>query len=66
MIANYGAQALVIWSLRCSFPDATSSVGRHWVLAIDGTRGFVGMRQYAVCLGLLTPGRRAAAPALGA
>jgi 3'-phosphoadenosine 5'-phosphosulfate (PAPS) 3'-phosphatase len=28
--------------------------GRHWVLdPIDGTRGFVGMRQYAVCLGML-------------
>jgi hypothetical protein len=28
--------------------------GRHWVLdPIDGTRGFVGQRQYAVCLGLL-------------
>ena len=31
--------------------------GRHWVLdPIDGTRGFVGMRQYAVCLGLLQEG----------
>ena len=31
--------------------------GRHWVLdPIDGTRGFVGMRQYAVCLGLLVEG----------
>lgn len=31
--------------------------GRHWVLdPIDGTRGFVGMRQYAVCLGLLQDG----------
>eukprot|EP01025_Chloroclados_australasicus_P011406 TRINITY_DN14935_c0_g1_i1.p1 TRINITY_DN14935_c0_g1~~TRINITY_DN14935_c0_g1_i1.p1 ORF type:complete len:360 (-),score=46.80 TRINITY_DN14935_c0_g1_i1:155-1213(-) len=31
--------------------------GRHWVLdPIDGTRGFVGMRQYAVCLGLLVDG----------
>lgn len=30
------------------------SVGSHWVLdPIDGTRGFVGMRQYAVCLGLI-------------
>ncbi len=28
--------------------------GRHYVLdPIDGTRGFVGMRQYAVCLGML-------------
>lgn len=33
------------------------AVGRHWVLdPIDGTRGFVGMRQYAVCLGLLQDG----------
>ena len=32
-------------------------VGRHWVLdPIDGTRGFVGMRQYAVCLGMLQEG----------
>ncbi|KAG2495621.1 hypothetical protein HYH03_006221 [Edaphochlamys debaryana] len=31
--------------------------GRHWVLdPIDGTRGFVGMRQYAVCLGMLQQG----------
>ena len=31
--------------------------GFHWVLdPIDGTRGFVGMRQYAVCLGLLHKG----------
>eukprot|EP00878_Enallax_costatus_P005475 GHUV01005746.1.p1 GENE.GHUV01005746.1~~GHUV01005746.1.p1 ORF type:complete len:403 (+),score=134.31 GHUV01005746.1:292-1500(+) len=31
--------------------------GRHWVLdPIDGTRGFVGMRQYAVCLGMLQDG----------
>ena len=33
------------------------STGRHWVLdPIDGTRGFVSMRQYAVCLGLLVDG----------
>lgn len=33
------------------------ATGRHWVLdPIDGTRGFVGMRQYAVCLGLLQDG----------
>jgi 3'-phosphoadenosine 5'-phosphosulfate (PAPS) 3'-phosphatase len=33
------------------------STGRHWVLdPIDGTRGFVGMRQYAVCLGMLQDG----------
>ena len=33
-------------------------VGRHWVLdPIDGTRGFVGMRQYAVCLGMLQEGQ---------
>ena len=32
--------------------------GRHWVLdPIDGTRGFVGLRQYAVCLGLLDQGK---------
>ena len=32
--------------------------GRHWVLdPIDGTRGFVGRRQYAVCLGLLDGGK---------
>lgn len=31
--------------------------GEHWVLdPIDGTRGFVSMRQYAVCLGLLQEG----------
>lgn len=33
------------------------NTGRHWVLdPIDGTRGFVSMRQYAVCLGLLVDG----------
>jgi len=32
--------------------------GRHWVLdPIDGTRGFVSMRQYAVCLGMLQDGQ---------
>lgn len=114
-VADYGAQALVAWSLLRSFPGqdislvaeedsadlrapegaamlarittlvnetlsavepgaaALSSedimqlvdlgcadgggVGRHWVLdPIDGTRGFVGMRQYAVCLGMLQDG----------
>ena len=31
--------------------------GKHWVLdPIDGTRGFVGMRQYSVCLGLIDEG----------
>lgn len=31
--------------------------GRHWVLdPIDGTRGFVGLRQYSVCLGMLQDG----------
>ena len=31
--------------------------GQHWVLdPIDGTRGFVGMRQYSVCLGMLQDG----------
>ncbi|KAK9811515.1 hypothetical protein WJX72_005139 [[Myrmecia] bisecta] len=34
------------------------SEGRHWVLdPIDGTRGFVGQRQYAVCLGRLQQGQ---------
>jgi 3'(2'), 5'-bisphosphate nucleotidase/inositol polyphosphate 1-phosphatase len=34
------------------------AAGRHWVLdPIDGTRGFVAMRQYAVCLGLLEEGQ---------
>jgi len=32
--------------------------GSHWVLdPIDGTRGFVGGRQYAVCLGLIHEGQ---------
>lgn len=32
--------------------------GRHWVLdPIDGTRGFVGQRQYAICLGLIEEGK---------
>ena len=32
--------------------------GRHWVLdPIDGTRGFVGLRQYAICLGMLDEGQ---------
>lgn len=32
-------------------------IGKHWVLdPIDGTRGFVGMRQYSVCLGLIDNG----------
>ncbi|GAB4821949.1 hypothetical protein N2152v2_008995 [Parachlorella kessleri] len=115
-VADYGAQALVAWSLQQSFPEAKLSlvaeedaedlrapegqamlerithlvnealctlpsppehlqpqqvadlidcggsqggpVGRHWVLdPIDGTRGFVGMRQYAVCLGMLQEGQ---------
>ena len=31
--------------------------GRHWVLdPIDGTRGFITMRQYAVCLGMVVDG----------
>ena len=39
------------------------SKGLHWVLdPIDGTRGFVGMRQYAVCLGLLHKGQVGAQP----
>lgn len=38
--------------------SAGGGTGRHWVLdPIDGTRGFVGMRQYAVCLGLLQDGQ---------
>lgn len=33
------------------------AAGRHWVLdPIDGTRGFVGGRQYSVCLGLVQDG----------
>lgn len=37
--------------------SAGGGSGRHWVLdPIDGTRGFVGMRQYAVCLGMLEEG----------
>ena len=37
------------------------SDGMHWVLdPIDGTRGFVGGRQYAICLGLLDGGLLAA------
>ncbi|KAL4429370.1 hypothetical protein ABPG77_005144 [Micractinium sp. CCAP 211/92] len=114
-IADYGAQALVAWSLQRSLPGQPFSLvaeedaaelrepsgahmlesitqyvnsalakehpgeaplspqqildlidsgnspgggsGRHWVLdPIDGTRGFVGMRQYAVCLGMLQDG----------
>lgn len=36
--------------------------GRHWVLdPIDGTRGFVGLRQYAICLGMLQEGQVSAA-----
>ena len=32
--------------------------GLHWVLdPIDGTRGFVGLRQYAICLALLDQGQ---------
>ena len=115
-VADYGAQALVAWSLQQSLPGQRLSMvaeedavdlrapegattlrritdlvnealveahpgeplltpaqvadlvdqgcseggahGRHWVLdPIDGTRGFVGMRQYAVCLGLLDEGQ---------
>jgi len=42
--------------------SAGGAEGKHWVLdPIDGTRGFVGGRQYAVCLGLLDGG----APVLG-
>ena len=40
--------------------SAGGSQGRHWVLdPIDGTRGFVGKRQYAVCLALLDAGELA-------
>ena len=40
--------------------SAGGSEGRHWVLdPIDGTRGFVGKRQYAVCLALLDAGKLA-------
>lgn len=32
--------------------------GHFWCLdPIDGTKGFVGMRQYAVCLGLVDQGQ---------
>lgn len=38
--------------------SAGGATGRHWVLdPIDGTRGFVGGRQYAVCLALLDKGK---------
>ena len=38
------------------------AAGQHWVLdPIDGTRGFVGLRQYAICLGMLQEGRVLAA-----
>lgn len=40
------------------------AAGQHWVLdPIDGTRGFVGLRQYAICLGMLQEGKVPAAPA---
>ncbi|RMZ57364.1 hypothetical protein APUTEX25_004198 [Auxenochlorella protothecoides] len=104
-VADYGAQAVVAWTLKEAFPGTPLSLiaeedaddlsgaamldritalvnetlglarqlapaqvadlidaggspggrtGRHWVLdPIDGTRGFVGRRQYAVCLGLI-------------
>ncbi|GMH40691.1 hypothetical protein BSKO_08595 [Bryopsis sp. KO-2023] len=111
-VADYGAQALVAWSLMRSMgtislvaeedsadlrkPDSAGMItriaglvnriiadvpgteplsedsildlidmggssggaeGTHWVLdPIDGTRGFVAMRQYAVCLGLIKNG----------
>lgn len=39
-------------------PVCACKQGRHWVLdPIDGTRGFVGLRQYAICLGLLDHGQ---------
>lgn len=45
------------------FSNGPVRQGRHWVLdPIDGTRGFVGMRQYAVCLGLLDQGQVATLP----
>ena len=51
----------VLWCVVASSAELGQSPGgpegRHWVLdPIDGTRGFVGMRQYAVCLGLLQEG----------
>ncbi|KXZ44070.1 hypothetical protein GPECTOR_74g684 [Gonium pectorale] len=113
-VADYGAQAIVAWSLQRSDPSSRLSMvaeedsaelsspagrpmleritqlinsvladageaaqlspeevlglidlggsqggptGRHWVLdPIDGTRGFVGMRQYSVCLGMIQDG----------
>ena len=46
---------------------AGGGTGRHWVLdPIDGTRGFVGMRQYAVCLGMLQEGEVRGAGCWGA
>ena len=48
--------------------SAGGPAGRHWVLdPIDGTRGFVGLRQYAVCLGMLQDGevRRAERDTVG-
>lgn len=121
-VADYGAQAVVAWSLSRSFPgskismvaeedsgdlrapegqtmlariqslvnsyvvqaDSAASVsasdvidlidlggspggaeGRHWVLdPIDGTRGFVGMRQYSICLGLIQDGKSSNTEAL--
>ena len=48
------ADVLALVDRGCSEGGAA---GRHWVLdPIDGTRGFVGGRQYAVCLGLLSEG----------
>ncbi len=39
--------------------------GRHWVLdPIDGTRGFVGLRQYAICLGMIQDGQVGRSPTM--
>lgn len=61
------AQVADLVDLGCS---GGGRAGRHWVLdPIDGTRGFVGRRQYAVCLGMLEEGqvrRRGGAQRTGA
>lgn len=55
MKALHHSQTSLKWSIqgRLVVPQ-----GRHWVLdPIDGTRGFVGQRQYAICLGLIENGQ---------
>ena len=59
--ANAGPNSLSqddVLALIDSGDSQGGSEGFHWVLdPIDGTRGFVGMRQYAVCLGLIHHGK---------